>query len=119
MGNNVFPDLHIFLEICLAVTLSVVIHELVHYIIVMLSGYPYKFDFEDWSPTIHFSDELSKSTQIYIYLSAIASGLIVIILFVIFSPNRIIHIISFVVYIWGCYHDIHKLFDLMSNNTNQ
>ena len=106
----------ILIEILIVFIFAVIVHELTHYIYTKLTGDFIKVDFDEGSPTIHFNDNMTDSHQIYMYFLAILSGMFVIIPFILFSTNGILHVVTLLIYLWGCKYDIDQILNRLNNN---
>jgi hypothetical protein len=100
------------IELICVLFIAIVIHEITHYIYAVWTQNFIKIDFDEGSPTIHFDDNMSYNDQLIMYMIAIFSGFCVIVAFMLFSKNAIIHVITLIIYLFGCSYDIGQLIQL-------
>lgn len=105
----------VFYEIPLVLILAIFVHELTHYLFAKWTGDYIKVDFDEGSPTVHFDDNMTYTNQLIMYILAILNGALVIMLFIIYSDDPIVHVITMFIYFFGCKYDIVKLYDLIKN----
>jgi hypothetical protein len=104
----------VLIELLFVFLMAIFIHELTHYCYALWSGDLIKVNFEDGSPTVHFDDRMTYLNQLLMYGLAILNGFILILLFFIFSLNYQFHLITMIVYFFGCRYDFCQLYRLMS-----
>lgn len=103
----------LFAELIVVLSTAIVIHEATHYFYAIKTGNFVGFDFEDWSPTIHFKNDMNYENQLVMYGLAILNGLIVVIPFIFLSENGIMHVLTMLIYLCGCNYDINQFIGLI------
>lgn len=102
-------------EIIWILLLASIIHELTHYFFSVLTGDYQSIDFDQGSATIHFSDNMSKKNQLWMYGLPIFSGLLFIFVILKGNINEISNIIVLMMYLLGCLFDFHKIVKILGS----
>lgn len=106
-------ELSVFYEIPLVLALAICVHEITHYFYAKWTGDYIKIDFDDGSPTVHFDDNMTYLNQLVMYLLAIFNGAFVVTLFIIYSNHPMVHVLTLLIYLFGCKYDIIKVYELI------
>ena len=96
-------------EILYVLLIAVFVHELTHFLFSLWTGDFLAIDFNEFSPTVHFDDRMTYDNQLLMYGLAILAGTVTLLPFIVRSKHGLMHLITLVIYLFGCQYDIHQI----------